>query len=412
MIKRLEPMRLFDTVITAFALLGALALGGCAAPGAPTVDNQARPFAQAVEHATDALVAQLDRASTGLIGQMTTRTLVLDPTLDAASGQQTVATQQLDKALGERIASQYKKLQLLPFRAASLGKARYLMLGTLAREQGAFRLNLALVDLKTGLGVAQASAVAQAQGIDMSPLAYYRDSPVLLKDRVVDGYVRSSSTVPGQKADPVYLERIAQATVIDDANSLYNDARYEEALGQYRSALAMPAGEQIRVLNGIYLSSVKLGKMDDAEKIFGRLVAFGIEHKQLGVKILFNPDSTDFWSDPAVSSVYDMWLRQIAQASAQAKDCMLVVGHTSKTGTEAYNDALSLKRAVSIRQRLGQLAPEVAQRTQVKGMGFHENIIGSGTDDGVDALDRRVEFKVVACGGSVSAAATAPRSAQ
>jgi hypothetical protein len=30
-------------------------------------------------------------------------------------------------------------------------------------------------------------------------------------------------------------------------------------------------------------------------------------------------------------------------------------------------------------------------------VGWRENIIGTGTDDVTDALDRRVEFKIVAC---------------
>jgi outer membrane protein OmpA-like peptidoglycan-associated protein len=34
---------------------------------------------------------------------------------------------------------------------------------------------------------------------------------------------------------------------------------------------------------------------------------------------------------------------------------------------------------------------------QSVGMGFRENIVGSGTDDLRDALDRRVEFKVRSC---------------
>ena len=33
-------------------------------------------------------------------------------------------------------------------------------------------------------------------------------------------------------------------------------------------------------------------------------------------------------------------------------------------------------------------------------MGYRENLIGSGADDASDALDRRVEFKVVACPGA------------
>ena len=30
-------------------------------------------------------------------------------------------------------------------------------------------------------------------------------------------------------------------------------------------------------------------------------------------------------------------------------------------------------------------------------MGFRQNIVGSGSDDAVDALDRRVEFRIVGC---------------
>ena len=76
---------------------------------------------------------------------------------------------------------------------------------------------------------------------------------------------------------------------------------------------------------------------------------------------------------------------------------MIVVGHTSETGTEAVNDALSLKRALFIRQRLGAESPEFASRMKAQGMGSRQNIVGSGTDDVVDALDRRVEFAIVDC---------------
>ena len=69
----------------------------------------------------------------------------------------------------------------------------------------------------------------------------------------------------------------------------YNTARYEEALGQYRSALATPAGEQMRVLNGIYLTNIKLNRMTEAETAFGRVVVeaegtiFGIQDPSDGV---------------------------------------------------------------------------------------------------------------------------------
>ena len=72
-------------------------------------------------------------------------------------------------------------------------------------------------------------------------------------------------------------------------------------------------------------------------------------------------------------------------------------GHTSRTGPEPLNERLSLMRAQYIKQRLDAGAPGVAKRTSAVGKGSRENISGLGTDDARDALDRRVEFKVMDC---------------
>ena len=378
-------------------LLAALALAGCSTPPPPP-STTSLSFDQAIAAATDSLVQQTRRMP-AFLDRLDRRTAVLDPTLDAASGQQTAATQQFDRVLTERLARETGQFTILPFQATSLAAAPYLLTGTLTRAQGALQLDLALVDIKGGTVVAQSSATARLEGVDMSPLAYYRDSPVLVKDKVIDGYVRTSSTAAGQKADATYLERIAAATVINDATMLYNAARYREALGQYRSALATPSGNQIRVLAGIYVSSVKLGLTAEAEEAFDRLVAFGIAYNKLGIKFLFNPGGTEFWSDPKVSGAYGMWLRQISRQASLTKVCMDIVGHTSKTGTDEANDALSLRRAIYIKQRLGAESAEVARRFRPRGMGARQPIVGTGTDDVVDAPDRRVEFSIVDCAG-------------
>jgi outer membrane protein OmpA-like peptidoglycan-associated protein len=384
----------------AAAVLAVILAAGCVTQPTAAVNTNTLPFDEAIVVATDALVGQTQTLPAFLAkveAKVNKRPVVLDPTLDAGTGQQTAATQKLDRVATERMTSKFEQIEVLPFRAGNLAKAQYLLTGTLTRQQQSYRIALALTDLKSGNVVAQSSAVARGDGVDMSPLPYYRDSPVLVKDKVIEGYVATSATPPGGKADPLYLERIATATVINEATSLYNAEKYQEALGQYRSALATPAGEQMRVLNGIYLSNVKLGRLAEAEQAFGRVVALGIAYQQLGVKFLFNPGTTDFWSDTKVSGAYGMWLRQIAKEGTTAKVCMDVVGHTSKTGSEPANDALSLRRANTIKQRLAAESAAFAERTKPVGMGFRQNIVGSGTDDAVDALDRRVEFKIVPC---------------
>ena len=390
------------------ALLGlalasaALVLAGCATPKPYVPASTAElPFEQAVAQAANGVIDQA-RALIAFRFGLGRHGVVVDPMLDASTGQQTAATQALEQRVTQRLAAGLAGAEFLPFQSASLAKADYLLTGTFARtldgrSRGSLRLNLALTDLKSGLVVAQAWAMTRDEGLDGTPLRYYGDSPVLVRDRVVDGYIATTATAAGQPADPYYLKRIAVASVINDATGLYNAERYPESLERYGAARAADGGEQLRVLTGLYLNLAKLGKTAEADEAFGTLAAYGIANDQLRVKFLFNPGSTVFWSDPKVSGPYAMWLRQIAKEGTTAKTCMSVVGHTSRTGSEALNDALSLERAGFIRQRLIVESGAIADRSQAQGRGYRENIIGSGTDDAVDALDRRVEFKVTPC---------------
>ena len=55
-----------------------------------------------------------------------------------------------------------------------------------------------------------------------------------------------------------------------------------------------PAGNQLRVYNGLYLTNWKLGHRDQAEDAFGHVVDYGLDNNALGVKILFRPGTTSF----------------------------------------------------------------------------------------------------------------------
>jgi hypothetical protein len=389
-----------------------LVVAGCAKPAPPppapapivTNDTAERSFEEAANVATDALVAQLQRAPGVSARTDAKRGVVIDPMIDSSSGQQTATTQALEQRVAERLASGAVPLEIMPFLIANVSKAQYLLTGTMTRTAGGqagapqvFQINLALTDLQSGTVVAQAASRARDEGLDMNPTRYYRDSPVLVKDKVVDGYIATSQATPGTPADPVYFERVATASTIAEATVAYNNESYQDALALYQSAAAKPGGEQLRVLNGVYLASWKLRRTGEAEEAFGKVVAFGLSNNNLGVKFLFNPGTTNFWSDPQISGPYGFWLRQIARQASAAKVCMNVVGHTSLTGSAPYNDRLSMQRAAYIKQRLAREAPELGPRTKASGMGFRENLVGTGTDDARDALDRRVEFKITGC---------------
>jgi len=327
----------------------------------------------------------------------------VDPTIDGNTGQQTVASKALDARLLRRAAEKFAQFEVAPVTSANLAKAQFLLAGTLTPldvsgpGHGTFRISLSLTDIKTGFIVAQSVARSRAEGVDSTPTAFYRDSPSLTKDRVVEGQIRTAETPAGGTADEIYLARLPMAALISEGSRLYEADNYAEALRYYQQAAARPEGQQLRVFNGLYLVYSQLGRNDDAEKAFAKIVALGLATNSLSVKFLFRPGSLEFVNDPKISGPYAMWLRIVAREIASSKSCVTIVGHTSKTGSEQFNDRLSLQRAVTIQRRIEALAPETASRMQSQGVGFRENLVGSGTDDLRDALDRRVEFKVRGC---------------
>ena len=146
------------------------------------------------------------------------------------------------------------------------------------------------------------------------------------------------------------------------------------------------------------LPTPQLGRTDEAEKAFAKIVALGLATNSLSVKFLFRPGSLEFLrrseSRAAPTTCGCAWLRA---KSRRRRACLTIVGHTSRTGAEQFNDRLSMQRAVAIQRRLEVLAPDYQRASYRSGMGFRENLVGSGTDDLRDALDRRVEFKVRNC---------------
>lgn len=387
-------------------------LVGCAPapPERPAAPTSEMTFDAAVDFAVDDLLVQARRLPAfapkplgGLLKSDEARPVIaVDPAIDGITGQQTVASRALDARLLQRAAEKFAQFEVVPVNAGNLGRAQFLLAGTLtpleaSGARGTFRISLSLTDIKTAFIVAQSVARSRAEGVDSTPTAFYRDSPSLTKDRVVEGQIKTAQTPAGGTADEIYLARLPMTALISEGSRLYESGAYAEALRYYEQAAGRPEGQQLRVFNGLYLVNSQLGRTDEAEKAFAKIVALGLATNSLSVKFLFRPGSLDFLNDPKISGPYAMWLRIVAREVASSKACLTIVGHTSHTGTEQFNERLSLQRAVAIQRRIEAQAPETAGRLQALGMGFRENLVGSGTDDLRDALDRRVEFKVRSC---------------
>jgi outer membrane protein OmpA-like peptidoglycan-associated protein len=334
-------------------------------------------------------------------------TLVIDPLIDGVTGAQSNATHFEQKRIVDLVKTSYPRFQVARFSAAIVARSPVVLIGTFTAvnnagvaggPRDAYRICLALADLKTRTIVSKGVARALPEGIDPTPAAFFADSPVYTKDASTEAYIKScQGTKVGDNVDQVYADRILVASLISDGVEAYNDGRYYDALGLYRSALKTPGGEQLRVLNGIYLANYRLRRMREAMDAFGQIIDYGLKGDRLAVKFLFKPGSTQFFNDPKVRAPYDAWLDKIAERTAAKQGCLEVVGHTSATGLAALNDRLSGLRADYLKDRLEGEQRALRGRLISSGKGSREMIVGTGRDDASDALDRRVELKVAKC---------------
>jgi outer membrane protein OmpA-like peptidoglycan-associated protein len=98
-----------------------------------------------------------------------------------------------------------------------------------------------------------------------------------------------------------------------------------------------------------------------------------------------------------LSTQYQLWLSSLAQEAGNVPACVKIVGHTSRTGSASANEKLSLRRAEAVAKLLEDRNRSLSTRLTVGGAGSREALVGLGTDDVRDALDRRVEFRVIDC---------------
>jgi hypothetical protein len=202
----------------------------------------------------------------------------------------------------------YPQLEVQSFSTSNLAGQPLVLVGTFTPinnsagqptgERDAFRICLALADLKTGKVIAKGVARARPDGVKTTPLPFDADSPAWTRDAAIDGYIRTcQGSKAGDPINPVYGARIMAAALINDAGNAYNGRRYQESLELYRRALNTAGGDQLRAHNGVYLASAwKLKRRDDAR---GLCPAGGLRPRQSPArpqKFLFRPgkSSTQF----------------------------------------------------------------------------------------------------------------------
>lgn len=333
--------------------------------------------------------------------------LVIDPLIDAATGAQSSATRLMQERIKDLVNKSYPRFVVRPFSSEALSRAPVVLIGTFTAVNNggapdgvrdAYRICLALADLRSKSIVSKGVARAKPEAVKADPTPAFADAPIWTNDPATSAYIKTcQGSKLGDPIDPFYVERIATSAFVSDAILEYDDKRYREALAFYRTALQMSGGDQLRVRSGIYLSSWKLNRRADATEAFGSLVNYSLAANKLSVRLLFKPGTTQFLDDANITSSYPMWLSQIATQAMQRNSCIDVVGHTSNTGPAQVNERLSVLRAQFIKDLLQSASPSLADRLKAVGVGSRELIVGTGRDDASDAIDRRVDFNVHHC---------------
>jgi hypothetical protein len=166
----------------------------------------------------------------------------------------------------------------------------------------AYDLWLVLVDMRSGRIVSRSEAPMRVAGVDPTPTPFFRESPVWVReDPVQRGYWETCRGVVGDAVDPRYLEGLFASALVADGIDAYEAGRPWQALAFYGRAAQLPAGDQMRVHNGLYLANWAVGRRDEAETAFARVVDLGLRQGQLAVKLVFRPGSTAFWPEETVS---------------------------------------------------------------------------------------------------------------
>jgi len=153
-------------------------------------------------------------------------TLVIDPLIDGVTGSQSNATHLEEKRVVELVKNSYPRFQLARFNSESVAKSPIVLIGTFTAvnnagvaggPRDAYRICLALADLKTRTIISKGVARALPEGIDPTPVAFFAESPVFAKDASTDGYIKScQGTKVGDAIDQTYADRILVASLIND----------------------------------------------------------------------------------------------------------------------------------------------------------------------------------------------------
>lgn len=317
--------------------------------------------------------------------------VVVDPFVDRYSKEEVMVSKQITQTMMQQ-AQKNKHIELSPLSQASLPNSKYAIRGHFYYDLATnkYRVLSMAVHIPTVEVIATSDILVSQNQLNYQRTAEYRDMPIFPASNT--NKTKKSTTIiePGKKIRG--LDFSTQA-ILNDAAKAYAKNDFVSAKQLYKLASKRANGQTSRAYSGLYISLLRLGKQQEAEQAFERLIELNFsKNNALALKLLFKVDSTDFTGNAFSQKQYTIWIKKIAQLIQKKQACLTVAGHSSRSGSEAYNRQLSQQRSEAVIDKMQVHLPTVKRFTKAVGKGFSENLVGSGTDDARDMLDRRVEF--------------------
>lgn len=408
--------RFFSLVVIIVAM--SLAGGGCARKPRP-VKPLERPsldtplnFEVAVRMIAFDLFAQISNQQAKVSNQQKpvknkqpiSLTFSTDAVMNADTGEEIELSNKIHEIVKMTAINSFPQYSLIEMNSGNIDRSDYVIIGVIKQEiynnqATKFpRLFLSAVDLKSSRIMAHSEVWIANQDMKFQPTPLYSDSPMFIKDARSEKVITTATAVSGGTVDQEYFTTLATNALLAEASKAYDGGNYFLAVELFGKAAERKDGQAMKTYAGLYQAHFKLRHMAEAEEAFGKLAGLGINNGTLSVKFLFQVNDINFFGQPEEIAEYEIWVRQLAKKIVETQVCVEISGHASRSGKAEYNKKLSDRRAQKIRKQLQEVSPVIAKKTVAVGRGFEENIVGIGSDDIRDAIDRRVEFKVLDCG--------------
>jgi len=331
--------------------------------------------------------------------------VAIDPFIDTSTSTVVNASREIERIIVDE-SKQIGDFVIRRISTENLREAHYVISGIIDLEDYKiglerdkyYHVKASVSDLKQGEIIANTGVWLLDADLDHAVDSIHKNNPFYLKDDKFEALVEAASGQVGESVNQEYYDFLDTNALLVEAESVYEKKDYKTALILFKQAIERDDGKIMRTYAGLYETYAKLGDEKSAKAAFDTLLDMNIQHsKKLNLKLLFTVNSTQFVKNQALRQRYAMWLQRISDYFKKNEMCFNIVGHTSRTGSMHYNDRLSLERARTIQNLMKIYFPNITKKSKIIGKGFRENIVGLGTDDARDAIDRRVEFITVDC---------------